>query len=87
MPYPTVPTAPAGYGFNLYPPGKIYSDRVNITDVRFGKIVNFKGTRMNFAIDLLNVSMEQGNALYRNIVKKMFDDRAGGQGHDSIRVA
>jgi ABC-type transporter Mla subunit MlaD len=36
------------------------------------------------AIDLLNVSMEQGNALYRNIVKKMFDDRAG---HDSIRAA
>ena len=27
------------------------------------------------ALDLLNVSMEQGNALYRNIVKKMFDER------------
>jgi len=39
------------------------------------------------ALDLLNVSMEQGNALYRNIVKKMFDDRSGGHGHDSIRVA
>ncbi len=39
------------------------------------------------ALDLLNVSMEQGNALYRNIVKKMFDDRAGGQGHDGIRAA
>jgi biopolymer transport protein ExbB/TolQ/uncharacterized protein YukE len=39
------------------------------------------------ALDLLNVSMEQGNALYRNIVKKMFDDRAVGQGHDGIRAA
>ena len=32
------------------------------------------------ALDMLNVSMEQGNALYRNIVKKMFDDRLGGHG-------
>jgi hypothetical protein len=55
VPYPTIPTAPAGYGFNMYAPGKVYSDRVNITDVRFGKIVNYKGTRMNFAIDLLNL--------------------------------
>ncbi|WP_422926914.1 MotA/TolQ/ExbB proton channel family protein [Singulisphaera sp. PoT] len=39
------------------------------------------------ALDLLNVSMEQGNALYRNIVKKMFDERAAGQGNDSIRAA
>ena len=27
------------------------------------------------ALDLLNVSMEQGNSLYRTIVKKMFNDR------------
>ena len=43
------------------------------------------------ALDLLNVSMEQGNSLYRNIVKKMFDDRdqgsGSGSGRDSIRVA
>jgi hypothetical protein len=39
------------------------------------------------ALDLLNVSMEQGNALYRNIVKKMFDERANGPVHESIRVA
>ena len=30
------------------------------------------------AIDLLNVSMEQGNALYRNIVKKMFETNSKG---------
>ncbi|RUL86216.1 MotA/TolQ/ExbB proton channel family protein [Tautonia sociabilis] len=30
------------------------------------------------ALDLLHVSMEQGNALYRNIVRKMFDERTSG---------
>ncbi len=41
------------------------------------------------ALELLNVSMEQGNALYRNIVKKLFDERAepGANRGDSIRVA
>ena len=40
------------------------------------------------ALDMLNVSMEQGNSLYRNIVKKMFEDqRGGGSGHDGIRAA
>jgi biopolymer transport protein ExbB/TolQ len=39
------------------------------------------------ALDLLNVSMEQSNALYRNIVKKMFEDRLGGQGRDAVKVA
>jgi hypothetical protein len=35
------------------------------------------------------VSMEQGNALYRNIVKKLFDERTDTGSHrpDSIRVA
>jgi biopolymer transport protein ExbB/TolQ len=44
-------------------------------------------TSLKDALDLLNVSMEQANSLYRNIVKKMFEERAGGHGHDSIRVA
>jgi hypothetical protein len=45
-------------------------------------------TSLKDALDLLNVSMEQGNALYRNIVKKMFDDqRIGGSGHEGIRAA
>ena len=44
------------------------------------------------ALDLLNVSIEQGNSLYRNIVKKMFDDRgrrrrSDGRGPTSIRAA
>lgn len=37
------------------------------------------------ALDLLQVSIEQGNSLYRNIVKKMFDDR--GRDHDGARAA
>ncbi|MGC8638780.1 MAG: MotA/TolQ/ExbB proton channel family protein [Isosphaeraceae bacterium] len=41
------------------------------------------------ALELINVSMEQGNSLYRNIVKKMFDERAAGTGArtDSVRAA
>lgn len=41
------------------------------------------------ALELLNVSMEQGNALYRSIVKKLFDERTDVGQHrpDSIRVA
>jgi biopolymer transport protein ExbB/TolQ len=41
------------------------------------------------ALEMLNVSMEQGNALYRNIVKKLFDERLepGANRTDSIRVA
>jgi hypothetical protein len=54
VPYPTVPTAPSGYGFNMLPPGQFYGSRVNITDFRFGKILNLGRTRTNLAIDLLN---------------------------------
>jgi biopolymer transport protein ExbB/TolQ len=41
------------------------------------------------ALELINVSIEQGNALYRNIVKKMFDERSGGSAtrSDSVRAA
>lgn len=41
-------------------------------------------TSLKDALDLLHVSMEQGNALYRSIVKKMFDERTG---QDSVRAA
>ncbi|AMV38151.1 MotA/TolQ/ExbB proton channel family protein [Planctomyces sp. SH-PL62] len=39
------------------------------------------------ALDLINVSIEQGNSLYRNIVKRMFDERSGRGGGDSTRAA
>ncbi len=46
-------------------------------------------TNLKDALEMLNVSMEQGNALYRTIVKKLFEDRAdhGPTRGDSIRVA
>jgi biopolymer transport protein ExbB/TolQ len=46
-------------------------------------------TSLKDALELLNVSMEQSNALYRNIVKKLFDERAEAAPlrADSIRVA
>jgi hypothetical protein len=46
-------------------------------------------TNLKDALELLNVSMEQGNALYRSIVKKLFDERKepGSHRSDSIRVA
>jgi biopolymer transport protein ExbB/TolQ len=46
-------------------------------------------TNLKDALELLNVSMEQGNALYRSIVKKLFDERSDPASHrgDSIRVA
>ncbi len=40
------------------------------------------------ALDLINVSIEQVNSRYRNIVKRMFDERSGrGGGSDSTRAA
>ena len=41
------------------------------------------------ALELINVSIEQGNSLYRNIVKKLFDERSGSTPprSDSVRAA
>lgn len=49
-------------------------------------------TSLKDALELLNVSMEQGNALYRNIVKKLFDERiesaaTGSPRSESVRAA
>jgi biopolymer transport protein ExbB/TolQ len=48
-------------------------------------------TSLKDALELLNVSMEQGNALYRNIVKKLFDERiesaTAPQRAESVRAA
>ena len=46
-------------------------------------------TSLKDALEMLNVSMEQGNALYRNIVKKLFDERmeSAVQRSESIRAA
>jgi uncharacterized protein YukE len=46
-------------------------------------------TSLKDALEMLNVSMEQGNSLYRNIVKKLFDERHEAATHraESIKVA
>jgi biopolymer transport protein ExbB/TolQ/uncharacterized protein YukE len=46
-------------------------------------------TSLKDALELLNVSMEQGNALYRNIVRKLFDERmdSAAPRSDSVRAA
>jgi biopolymer transport protein ExbB/TolQ/uncharacterized protein YukE len=46
-------------------------------------------TSLKDALEMLNVSMEQGNSLYRTIVKKLFDERhePGVHRPESIKVA
>jgi biopolymer transport protein ExbB/TolQ/uncharacterized protein YukE len=46
-------------------------------------------TSLKDALEMLNVSMEQGNSLYRTIVKKLFDERheTGVHRPESIKVA
>jgi biopolymer transport protein ExbB/TolQ/uncharacterized protein YukE len=46
-------------------------------------------TSLKDALEMLNVSMEQGNSLYRTIVKKLFDERhePGVHRTESIKVA
>jgi biopolymer transport protein ExbB/TolQ/uncharacterized protein YukE len=46
-------------------------------------------TSLKDALEMLNVSMEQGNSLYRTIVKKLFDEQheAGPHRSESIKVA
>ena len=41
-------------------------------------------TNLKDALEMLNVSMEQGNALYRSIVKKLFDERSEGDRIEAI---
>jgi hypothetical protein len=40
---------------NLLAPGEMRSNRVNILDVRFGKILRFRETRANIALDVYNI--------------------------------
>ncbi len=58
-----------------------YEKSSRTTQEQLAKTMN----NLKDALDLINVSIEQANSLYRNIVKRMFDDR--GRGGDSTRAA
>jgi len=62
-----------------------YEKSSRTTQEQLAKTMN----NLKDALDLINVSIEQGNALYRNIVKRMFDERSGGGPgrSDSTRAA
>jgi hypothetical protein len=49
---------------NLLLPGAQYGDRVNNLDVRFAKILRFKGTRANIGIDLYNLTNANTPSIY-----------------------
>ena len=59
-----------------------YEKSSRTTQEQLAKTMN----NLKDALDLINVSIEQANSLYRNIVKRMFDDRAR-SGGDSTRAA
>jgi hypothetical protein len=41
---------------NLVEPGTLYGDRVNQVDMRFAKLLRFRGTRANVGIDVYNIA-------------------------------
>ncbi|MDG3004803.1 MotA/TolQ/ExbB proton channel family protein [Paludisphaera mucosa] len=59
-----------------------YEKSSRTTQEQLAKTMN----NLKDALDLINVSIEQANSLYRNIVKRMFDER-GRSGGDSSRAA
>ena len=39
---------------NLVEPGQLFGDRVNQVDLRFAKVLTFRGTRTNVGVDFFN---------------------------------
>jgi hypothetical protein len=39
---------------NLVEPGTMFGDRINQLDLRFAKVLNFRGTRTNVGVDIFN---------------------------------
>ncbi len=44
----------ANIAVNLVEPGQLFGDRINQLDLRFAKVLNFRGTRTNVGVDLFN---------------------------------
>ena len=39
---------------NLVQPGRLFGERINQVDIRFAKVLNFRGSRTNVGLDLYN---------------------------------
>jgi hypothetical protein len=52
---------------NLISQGDVYGDQVNALDMRFAKIIRFKGTRANVGIDLYNLTNSNTPTTYEAV--------------------
>ncbi|HEY3161374.1 MAG TPA: hypothetical protein VGJ78_20550, partial [Vicinamibacterales bacterium] len=51
--------------FNLVDPGKLYGDRLNAVDLRFGKIVKYDKTRTQISLDVYNLFNSNTTEVYQ----------------------
>ena len=52
---------------NLITQGDIYGDQVNALDMRFAKVLRFKGTRANVGIDVYNITNSNTPTTYEAV--------------------
>jgi hypothetical protein len=52
---------------NLVLQGDIYGERINVVDMRFAKILPFKGTRTTVGIDLYNIANSNTPTTYEAV--------------------
>jgi len=51
--------------FNLVDPGKLYGDRLNAVDLRFGKIFKYDRSRTNITLDVYNLFNSNTTEVYQ----------------------
>jgi len=51
--------------FNLVEPGKLYGDRLNAVDLRFGKIVKYGRTKTQITLDVYNLFNSNTTEVYQ----------------------
>ncbi len=51
--------------FNLVEPGKLYGDRLNAVDLRFGKILKYDKTRTQITLDVYNLFNSNTTEVYQ----------------------
>jgi hypothetical protein len=52
---------------NLLAPGEVYGDRINVTDLRVGKVLRFGGRRLNIGLDLYNMFNANAPTAYETV--------------------